>query len=357
MAETARKRIYCFDLLKIISIFTVFMHHIMMDMYVIHPMHDLKVLENIIIRPNMNLGMIACGLFVLISGATISLSKREESLSSFYKRRLMRVLIPFYISYTIYFIIKAITFKTIHMFGGIAKWRFIYTIIGLDEYLHANGIPTFTLGIGEWFLGCIILCYLLYPLLKWAHKKNSIITFIIMTLYFLFINFRYGSFNFVIPSHMNFFCQIYNFYLGIVLIDERALSKMKKWLCIIAIPVVAFFYFYTTYIPIPDNIKTTIVIVAIFVIFYNLEDAISSVSWFRRFVVYFNKISLEIFLVNHFVIYQVDYMLNYKKTSGIETFLIVIVDLVIIIALAIVVEKLSSMAYRFVDQSKTKRIK
>lgn len=353
MGETIRKRIYCFDLLKIISIFTVFMHHIMMDMYVVHPMHDLKALENIIIRPNMNLGMIACGLFVLISGATISLSKREEDLISFYKRRLTRVLIPFYIAYIIYFIIRVFTFKTIHMFGGIAKWRFIYTICGIDEYLNANGIQTFSLGIGEWFLGCIIFCYLLYPLLKFLHKKNSILTFLAMTAYFAFINIRYNSFNFVIPSHMNFFCQIYNFYLGMVLIDERVLSKFKKPLCIITIPIVLFLFIYNVYIPIPDNFKTTIAIVCIFITFYLFEDVIAGVPFLRWFVPYFNKISLEIFLVHHFVIYQVNYMLGYRQVSGIETVLIVIFDLVLIIAFAILVEKLSEWVYRLMDKCKT----
>ena len=323
-----------------------------MDMYVVHPMHDLKILENIIIRPNMNLGMIACGLFVLISGATISLSKREESLIDFYKRRLARVLIPFYIAYILYFIIRVITFKNIHMFGGIAKWRFIYTVLGLDEYLHANGVATFSLGIGEWFLGCIILCYLLYPLLKLAHKKNAVITFIVMTAYFIYINLRYDRFNFVIPSHMNFFCQIYNFYLGMVLIDEKVLSKFKKYLCVITIPVTLFLFIYKVYIPIPDNFKTTIAIVCIFITFYLFEDAIASISWFGKFIVYFNKISLEIFLVHHFVIYQVDYMLGYRRVSGIETLGIVIFDLVVIIILAIFVEKLSSGVYRLMDKCK-----
>ena len=45
MEKTLKKRIYCFDLLKVISILIVFMHHIMMDLYVVHPMHNLKILD------------------------------------------------------------------------------------------------------------------------------------------------------------------------------------------------------------------------------------------------------------------------------------------------------------------------
>ena len=354
MADTGRKRIYSFDLLKIISILAVFMHHIMMDMYVVHPMHNLSILHDLIIRPNMNLGMIACGLFVFISGATLALKKGDENLLAFYSRRLTRVLIPFYIAYIIAFGIKVFNLGHIHVFGGIAKWRFIYTIIGMDEYLHANGMTTFTLGVGEWFLGCIILCYLVYPLLKAAHRKYTIFTFVLMTIYFLVFNYNYDRFNFVIPSHMNFLSQIYNFYLGIVLVDERCISKIKKWFNVITILVIAFLYFYMKPIPMPDNLKTTIGVVALYVTFYNFEKYISSADWFKQFVAFFSKISLEIYLVHHFVIYQVDYILGYKQIGGVMTLTVVAIDLVLTVIIAIAVEKLSGFFYRFLEKSKNK---
>ncbi|MBR1453478.1 MAG: acyltransferase family protein, partial [Lachnospiraceae bacterium] len=299
MEQITKKRIYCFDLLKVISILIVFMHHIMMDLYIVHPMHNLKILETLILRPNMNLGMIACGLFVLISGATLALKGREEEPVSFYKKRLIRVLVPFYIAYIIYFIIRVITYKTIFIYGGIPKWRFIFTLIGMDEYLSANGVATFSLGVGEWFLGCILLCYIAYPFIFRLHKKYKLFTFLVMTAWFLFINFNYARFNFIIPSHMNFLCQIYNFYLGILLIDKETLARLKRWLLVITIPIILFFYFYNKMILIPDNLKTTIVLVSIFVTFYELEDIISSIDFIKVFTVFFNKISLEIYLVHH----------------------------------------------------------
>ena len=355
MDSVSKKRIYCFDLLKIISIILVFLHHIMMDLYIVHPMHNLRILEVLILRPNMNLGMIACGLFVLISGATLALKGREEEPIEFYKKRLIRVLIPFYIAYLMYFIIKVITLKTIYIFGGIPKWRFIFTILGIDEYLSANGIRTFSLGVGEWFLGCILLCYLVYPFLYKAHRKNKSVTFIVMTIWYVFINYNYDKFNFVIPSHMNFFCQIYNFYLGILLIDKSTLSKLKKWLLLITIPIIIFFYFFVRPLTLPDNMKTTIVLVSIFVTFYVLEDVISKFEWLKKFTVFFNKISLEIYLVHHFVIYQVDYMLGYRRLSGVETLLVISFDFVMTVLLAIVVEKLSREVYALMDKCHDKR--
>ena len=110
-----------------------------MDMYVIHPMHNLKLIEDLTIRPNMHFAMIACGLFIFISGATITYSNKNRDIKhmEFYKKRLSRVLIPFYIAYIIYFVIKVISLKNIYIYGGVPKWKFIWTILGIDEYLNA----------------------------------------------------------------------------------------------------------------------------------------------------------------------------------------------------------------------------
>ena len=350
MTTTNKNRIYCFDLLKIISLVFVFTHHIVMDMYVTHPMHNLKIIEGLIIRPNLNLVMVACGLFVLISGATLALNKREESPLSFYKRRLTRVLIPFYIAYLIYFIIKVISNKTIFIFGGIPKWRFIFTIMGIDEYLSANGIGTFSLGVGEWFLGCIILCYLVYPFLYRAHKKNRVLTFVIMTIYYIAFNLNYHKFNFTIVSHMNFLSQIYNFYLGVLLVDEEVTSKIKEWFLIVTIPIVLFLYTHAILIPIPDNFKTTIACTALVIAFYIYEKIFSRIDVIKKFCTVIAKISLEIFLVHHFIIYQVDYMLNYRRLNGIMTLAVIIFDIVATIIIALIVEKLSSKAQTFMNK-------
>lgn len=318
----------------------------------IHPMHNLKLIGGVTIRPNMHFAMIACGLFILISGATITYSNIDRGVKpiEFYKKRLLRVLIPFYIAYIIYFIIKVITLKNIHIYGGVPKWNIIWTICGMDEYLNAVGFKTFSLGIGEWFLGCIVLCYLVYPFLYKAHKKNPIITFIVMTSYYIVLNLNYTRLGFVIPSHMNFLSQVYNFYLGIALAcvaytipDNGVWTKISssKWLLILTIPTFLFFYFYKPIINIPDNFKTTIVVLSIAISFYLLEEKIASNKVVCKITNYFNNISYEFFLVHHFVIYQIDYMVNYRRVSGVETLIIIIVDFALTIIIAIVVKRIS----------------
>ena len=334
MLVSNKKRIYCFDIIKLISISIIYIYHVVMDMYVVHPMYNMKFIENLLIRPNVNLVMVAVALFIFISGATLTLSYKGENLFEFYKKRLTRVLLPFYISYFIYFIIKVLTYKTYHLFGNVQKWKILFTMIGMDEYLYANGVSTFSLGVGEWFLGCIILCYIIFPFLKKANDKNKKLTFILMSIWFLFINYSYNVFNFKIVPHMNFLCQVYNFYLGIYFASEQILYRMKKWSVVVSVPVIIFLYFYSLHINIPDNLKTSIISVATIISFYSIEKFLIKINILNLILKVFNSISLEIYLIHHFIIYQIDYMLGYRRLKGIETLLVLIVNLVITLILS-----------------------
>lgn len=326
----------------------VFAHHIMTDMYVLHPMHNLKFVEDIVCGLNVNIALMATATFVMLSGATLALSGREVEPLSFYKKRLIRVLIPFYIAYIIYFFIRIVNQGTFRIFGGIPKWRFIFTIIGMDEYISAHGIRTFTLGVGEWFLGCIIICYLIYPFLYKVHRKFPIVTFIFMTVFNIVVNKYYDLLHLQIASYMNVVCQIYNFYLGIVLIDKKILSKISKKSLFFTIPVL--FTLFVFKLPIYMNIKVTIAIAMVYITFYAFEDFISSIKPLVPCILFFNKISLEIFLVHHFIIYQVDYMIGYKRVGGVATLCIIILDLTLTILVSLFVEFLSRKVTSFMNE-------
>ena len=48
--------------------------------------------------------------------------------------------------------------------AGIPKWKLVFSVLGLDGYLLPLGANFYK--IGEWFLGCLLLIYLLFPLLR-----------------------------------------------------------------------------------------------------------------------------------------------------------------------------------------------
>lgn len=52
----------------------------------------------------------------------------------------------------------------------IPRWRVVFSVLGLDGYL-APVTPTFY-KIGEWFLGVILILYLLFPLILWGMQTK-----------------------------------------------------------------------------------------------------------------------------------------------------------------------------------------
>ena len=54
---------------------------------------------------------------------------------------------------------------------GIPRWRVVFSILGLDGYLSPLTATFYK--VGEWFLGVILLLYLLFPLLLWCLGTRS----------------------------------------------------------------------------------------------------------------------------------------------------------------------------------------
>ena len=331
----ARNHFYFIDLIKIVSIFIIFVTHYLMDIGLLHNMFDVHKFYQFIDRPNIHLGMLSCSMFIICSGFGLSVycEKKykgkisKDNIINFYHNRLSRVLIPFYLAYLIYYVIRVINHHTLYIFGGVPKWRIIFTLLGIDEYISANGIRTFSLGIGEWYLGCLILCYLTFPLLYYMIKKLTKISFCLMTVYFLITPLFIDKF--VIVPHMNFLIQVYNFYLGILLYTSGILNKKNRFMLILSLLIFAFVYFCPIKINIYYIFICTICSICCFMIFLFLEIYLKDNDRFKLFINVFNKYSYEFFLCHHFVIYQVNYLLNYKMIGKKEFVLLFVIDFII----------------------------
>lgn len=311
-------RIKYLDLLRFLGFFIVFTFHVIIDMH-IHEMHDFSFfLNNIYARPNFNFGMIGMIFFFLASGASLTMSankNKKNYLFDFYKKRFFKLLIPFYVTYILYFIIRVILHRTTHIFHNAttaSPFSIIFTIFGMDEYFNACGISNFSLGIGEWYLGCILLCYLLFPLLYHLYKKRPVILFIFMTLYFVIVQGFIVKCN--IAPHQNFFNHIYNFFLGMCLVNNKIIKiliKNKKIFLFAALIFIMFFFLYPKKFLISENIIMTIAATAIYTSAFLIDNILDNSLIISKFLLNYSKIGLELFLVHHFVIYEVNYVLNY----------------------------------------------
>lgn len=187
------KRIRYFDLLRCISFCFIIFYHMISQLYFSRLFPLDKVLpfyEN----DNMNIAMLGVAVFFILSGAGLAYSTGENfDIRRFYKKRFIRILIPFYITYISYFIYKAGTTGSFTSFfpPETSAWKIIFTFFGMDEWISQHGIHTFSLGIGEWFLGALIILYLLFPLLRFLMKKNPCLFFIGSTCIYLLLLFYY----------------------------------------------------------------------------------------------------------------------------------------------------------------------
>ena len=85
---------------------------------------------------------------------------------SVYMKRWKAVYPSFYIAYIMLFIWYIRFNRT--FFTGRSPLTLVFTVLGMDGYL-AGAVPTWYI-LGEWFLGAIILCYVLYPLIVYCFK-------------------------------------------------------------------------------------------------------------------------------------------------------------------------------------------
>ena len=103
------------------------------------------------------------------------------------------------------------------------------------------------------FLGCLILLYLIFPLLRFFMIKSEKFFFIIATGIYLIVLFHY---DFSVPIHMNFFLKGYEFVIG-MMIGYYHEKFNPKWI-FLSLPVVIFFVLCPFALPISTGLKITI---------------------------------------------------------------------------------------------------
>lgn len=124
------------------------------------------------------IGELGVSLFLIISATALTVTyRRPLRLRHFYHRRFLGIYPMFWIAW----IIGTLALFTFHagtpVNGGPAK-SFIFTVLAVDGWIANFGIPT-TYLLGEWFLGFIVMFYIVFPLLLWAVQEHPWVTAII----------------------------------------------------------------------------------------------------------------------------------------------------------------------------------
>lgn len=169
-------------------------------------------------------GDIYVTVFFFISGALLFYNHSKiDDLKLFYKKRALSIFPAFYIAWGLMYIRDVLRYKSLFYRGN--PTSIILSLIGMDGYL-AFKINDYYI-LGEWFIGAIILLYILYPLLTWMKREYKWVTFgLVILLYILSLKINLtGMVSFrMLPS-----CLI-SFYAGMLFVEHRKSAEKYWWI-------------------------------------------------------------------------------------------------------------------------------
>ncbi|WP_035774630.1 acyltransferase family protein [Butyrivibrio sp. VCB2006] len=352
------KRYNFMNVLRVLSMLFIVFYHMLITLY-IDGIRQLESISFLFENANMHIAKIGVGLFFMLSGAGLMLSSHGDDFSAlkFYKKRFFKILIPFYIVYFFYFVFL-VTIGEMNLsnpFGDkeLKPYSFIFTIFGMDAYLENFGVPTCSLGIGEWFLGCLILIYLLFPVLRLSMLTSRKIAMITSTIYFAFICIFYfyvPAFVFVNP-YMNMALKIYDFILGMNLV--LTIKKRRKITPFICAAILLFFILYPTKMAGTEDFQIPIQCLCIYIIFEALEKIFEKVPKVMNIIVILAAYSYEYFLVHHVVIIHMTKLGMNKAFGNLQIVLLFLGEIVLTTVLAILLKKFTGIIYEVIPHKKS----
>lgn len=289
------KRLLYLDLIRTFAVVCVFVVHFTRQFEYdgIARANDYKILRDSFF--SVYLGSYGVSLFFIVSGASLMYVYKDKfQLGTYLKKRFWGIYPMYWIAFILaflynFYINKGLTFAC-------EKWTILLTVLGMDGYLSCF-FPNFYL-VGEWFMGCIILLYLIFPILrKGVLNYPKLTAAISLTVYVL------GAFLFhsAMPTDTLFILRVPELLVGMYFVCY--FNKIKPVVAAIAagfLAICAIFDFYGT----PTIWIAPVVGVASFIVLTFIADYVDC-KLVRGITQTVGKYCFAIFLTHHFVIAQV----------------------------------------------------
>lgn len=184
-----KERLKYVDLLRLIAMIPVVAVHWTRGLEYSGVSTDSKVLPDIIF--SIYLGGFGVAIFFVLSGISLMYTYDGKlDLKKYFYKRFLGIYPMFWVAWLIAFMYYFVVNKGAY-YTTAPKWTMIWTVLGMDGYFSGFG-PNWYL-LGEWFLGCIIFLYLLFPVLKWGIEKHPVVTGIIIMLVYAVVSVVYND--------------------------------------------------------------------------------------------------------------------------------------------------------------------
>lgn len=231
------------------------------------------------IQKILNIGNYGVDIFMFMSGLGMfySLQNNIGSIKDWYKKRLIRIFIPYFIATFVYCMIRM-------YFSNFSFMDTILSLSTIDYWLYHRG---------AWFVAAIIPLYFITPFLsKFIETKKNKFFSVIVIVSLLIILSKVDFFRNEICENIQFVLgRVPMFVMGYYMARHIKNGETLKALHVIIISLISvslFFFF---------NIYTALTIPILFVLAY-LIQYLHRLSLIDKIMIFMGKISLESYLTN-----------------------------------------------------------
>jgi peptidoglycan/LPS O-acetylase OafA/YrhL len=246
-------------------------------------------------------GNIGVSMFLILSGAALTFSTRESfSIGNFFKKRFLAIFPLFWTVYILFVLGSTILLRT-YLFPDRHPVSFILTILGIDGLMTYRGLNYYL--IGEWFLGCILILYLLYPAIRYLFYINKHVLLVISLVLCLVLERIYCL---DMPLLWFPLFRMFEFVFGMYFItfSKEHVQKQNILLLIIsASGILTILLFYTGGSVFISNIAVGILCFTALISLSNMHLPKSPL--FRESIRILSKYSFTAFLLHHLMLVQI----------------------------------------------------
>ena len=324
--------IEAYNFMRVVLTFFIFLYH-----YFVHTSSVTNDTHSLFLTFEFSTAPTIC--FFIMSGALLyNRYKKDLNIKSFYEKRFLHVLLPYYIVYLYQYIKTAIALHTPFFVEG-SKFKILLFIFALDGYMNKY-FSTYHMNTGEWFLGILVILYILYPILVKLLDKfgRAYVVFIYLIFIIrLFFPFDYAIKDFVFCltafstgmfiskyDYLNMKKSSYiNFLLLCILVlrFNGGIRNMNQFLYILLYSVMGYILIYN---------------------FGNMFLKNNQNKLVKNTFTFLSSISYEFFLLHHIIILRLVNKINAEKFISNYYYRLIyfFVMIIIIIALAYILHKI-----------------
>ena len=293
------------------------------------------------------IGGLGVSLFLIISGAALmyNYGDRESlDLRTFYTKRAKTLYPMFWVAFIVANILLFIR-NNGYIFVPRHKITAIFSLFGMDGYASAFGVGTFYV-LGEWFLGFIILFYIVFPLLRVGVNKMPIATVcIVLALYAATVAF----FTFYqiprVPSDILLTTRLPELVFGMIFV--KFIKKVPHWLAAISFVILALQQLTHA---LQGNIAVTIVGILAFLLLSYIGELVKSFKPLSACTKFISAYSYQIFLVHHVLIMQVFTVIYPTWLNRWQAYGLLIAEFVVILVLSVILKRFTNLIVGFVSK-------